>query len=69
MSFRSQLSGRVYPKGIKPVRIVTATRPRTYVNEYGEVSHGTEIVQEIAVGPDEAHQFNSNTPTYSEESK
>lgn len=59
--FKSQLTGKQYGPGVKPVRVVVETRPKTYRNEYrnyeGRVtvkfSEGTEIVRELVVGPDE----------------
>lgn len=53
---------------ISPIRIVVETRPRVYRNQvwneleqcYEEkVSHGTEIVKEIQVGPEGFDRFHS----------
>ena len=51
--FRSQLSGKLYPAGTKPKRVVVKTATRTYVNEEGIISQGHETVQELVIGPDE----------------
>lgn len=51
--FKSQYSGRLYPAGTKPVRLVIAQRPKQYKNEDGKISHGYETVKEIIVGPNE----------------
>ncbi len=59
--FKSQLSGKQYGPGIKPERVVTKTRQRTYHNEYRNregikqyvTSQGWEIVSEMVVGLDE----------------
>lgn len=53
MSFRSQLSGKQYPDGEKPVKTVVETRLQTYTNKDGKVSHGWEIVREVLHGEDE----------------
>lgn len=64
--FRSQLSGKLYPPKTKPKRIVVATRPQTYVNEVGLISYGSEIVKELAIGPDEEVPSNVAQHTGSE---
>lgn len=62
--FKSELTGKQYGPGIKPQRVVVATRPRHYVNEIRKLegkrwvkyyieSDGTEIVKELLIGPDE----------------
>lgn len=63
--FRSQLSNKQYGPNISPVKVVTQTRPRTYINTYRTkegplktvVSQGWEIVQELSVGPDEVERL------------
>lgn len=51
--FKSELSGRQYPCGIKPVRVVVERRVAHYVNDEGKESEGWEIVKEITIGSDE----------------
>lgn len=62
MAFRSQHSGKEYPAGTKPVRIVVATRQKTYVGYEGKRSNGWEIVKEIDVGPDEVQEVQEKYP-------
>lgn len=54
--FRSQLSGKQYGPHDKPVRVVVETRPRTYRNDEGKISFGSEIVRELLVGEDEIEE-------------
>lgn len=51
--FKSQLTGKQYGPGVKPVRVVVATRPKTYIEHGVVVGTGTEIVKEMVIGPDE----------------
>lgn len=68
--FRCQLSGKVSEPRVSPVRIVTQTRPKTYIN-YKEVfendkkklieviSEGWEIVEEKLVLAETAEALNN----------
>ena len=54
--FRSQLSGQVFGPRISPVKVVVETRTVEYhnlVDGEDKVSHGTEIVRELTIGPGE----------------
>lgn len=51
--FKSQLTGKQYGPGIKPVRVVVETRPKSYFNDQGTASQGFEIVKELLIGLDE----------------
>ena len=55
--FRDQITGEVVPKKTPQNKVTIKTRPVTYENIHpftGEliISHGEEIVKEVAVGPD-----------------
>lgn len=52
--FKSQLTGKQYGKGVKPLRVVVEWRDREYINEDGKISRGVEIVKELTIGPDES---------------
>lgn len=51
--FKSKASGKQYPEGTKPVKVIVEYREVTYINSYGKVSKGMEPVRELLIGPDE----------------
>lgn len=52
--FKSQLTGKQYPAGVKPKRVVVETRPKKYLDAHGTViGVGYETVRELVIGPDE----------------
>lgn len=64
--FRCQKTGKLSKPGEKPVRVIVATREKTYhipskdPRKEPRVTHGWEIVQELLVLPEVAAQMQAN---------
>jgi hypothetical protein len=51
--FICQKCGCQTEPGQKQITVITQTRPRTYFNDNGTTSHGSEIMREIKVCSEE----------------